>query len=40
VPGQLVAASLAVNLVLGGIDAAGLSEDLGGDSLIASGGVV
>ena len=38
--GQLVAARLAVELVLGGVDAARLGEDLGGDLLVASSRVV
>ena len=38
--GQLVAASLAVDLVLGGVDAAGLLEDLGGDLLVGADGAV
>lgn len=38
--GQLVAASLPVDLVLGGVDAAGLLEDLGGDLLVGADGTV
>jgi hypothetical protein len=34
--GQLVTAGLAVELVLGGVDAIGLGENLGGDPLVAS----
>jgi hypothetical protein len=40
VPGQLVAASLAVDLVLGGVDAAVLLEYLGGDPLVGANGAV
>ena len=38
--GQLVASGLTVELVLGGVDATRLGDDLGGDLLIASSGVV
>ena len=35
--GQLIAAGGAVDLILGGVDAARLGEDLGGDPLVAAG---
>ena len=38
--GQLIAASLAGDLILGGIDAAGFLEDLDGDLLVGADGVV
>jgi hypothetical protein len=38
--GQLVPTGLAVKLVLGCVDAASLGEDLGGDLLVASSGVI
>ena len=34
--GQLVAAGIAVDLVLGGVDPSGLGEDLGGDLLVGA----
>ncbi len=38
--GELVAASIAVDLVLGGVDASCLFEDLGGDLLVGADGAV
>ena len=38
--GQLIAASLAMDLVLGDVDVAGFLDDLGGDLLVAADGLV